>query len=103
MAPSLIAFEAWSQANAAATAAEKKVHQAAIDFAYGRSGPPSEAMLEDAFVKRLAATQAFEDVLREQARLAAEIRSTKAEESRGGLRDAGTPAQDSGSGAAAAQ
>ena len=93
MAPSLIAFEAWAQANAAATAAEKKIHQAAVDFAYGRGGPPTDADLQDAFAKRMLATQAFEEVLREQARLAAQFSGVKSA--------SGGSAENSGSSATA--
>lgn len=88
MAPSHKAFQAWSRANAEATAAEKKVQQQALDFASGRAGPPSEDDLRDAFMKRLAATQAFADVLASQAEIARQFQVEKdaAAEARGRAR-----------------
>lgn len=72
-------FDLWSKANAAAVAAERKVHQAVVDFAYGRNGAPSEDDLQDAFQKRLEAMQAFELVLKEQARLRGELKRERNE------------------------
>ena len=77
MAPSLIAFDLWMNANTEATAAEKKVQQAALAYASGHAPPPSEDDLKDAFMKRLAATRAFESVLREQERIARELQASR--------------------------